>query len=158
MSTSTPTSISLTHRSCAGSRACLPWLSEEHGRPEPVPFVPHGALDLFSYKVQDVFNWASALLNDTGHSHGRVLFWGRFPFALIGAVLGWLVFLEARKLFGPWPALGALLAFAFTPEVLAHAEWAHSDLASALSLWLVGLGLARALSRPSWRNAALLGG
>jgi hypothetical protein len=126
--------------------------------PEPVPFVPRGPMDLFSYKVQDVFDYGQRFFYEASNAHDRVLFWGRFPFALVGALLGWLVFLEARRLLGPVPALAALLTFSFTPEVLAHAQWAHSDLASGLTLWLVAIALARALSSPSWRTDLMLGG
>lgn len=126
--------------------------------PEPAPLVPRGAMDLFSYKVQDVFNYGLRFFYNAGNAHDRVLFWGRFPFALIGALLGWLVFLEARRLLGTGPALAALLMFSFTPEVLAHAQWAHSDLVSGLTLWLIAIALGRALSSPSWRTDLLLGG
>jgi len=69
--------------------------------PEPAPMVPSGAMDLYSYKIQDVFNYTVPFYYDSGASHDRVLFWGRAPFALLGALLGWLVFVSARRLYGP---------------------------------------------------------
>ena len=125
--------------------------------PEPAPIVPRGAMDLYSYKIQDVFNYTVPFFYDSGASHDRVLFWGRALFAFLGALLGWLVFAAARRLFGPWPALGALAALAFAPEILAHSQWAHSDIASALTLFLVAIALARALQEGSGRNFLLLG-
>jgi tetratricopeptide (TPR) repeat protein len=124
---------------------------------EPAPIVPRGAVDLYAYKGSDVFDYSVPFFYDSGNSHDRVLFWGRAPFALLGALLGWLVFAAARRLFGPWPALLALLAYAFTPEILAHAQWAHSDLASALTLFLVAITLAGALERSTPRSYLLLG-
>lgn len=125
--------------------------------PEPVPFVPDRPIELFPYKVQDVFGFGVRFFYDAGNVHDRVLFWGRFPFAFLGALLGWLVFQQVRRHFGVAPAFGALLAFLFTPEVLAHAQWAHSDLASALTVFLVSLALVKGLLEPSWRGDFLLG-
>jgi hypothetical protein len=126
--------------------------------PEPSPVTPGASMDLFGYKLDDIFGYGVRFFYNASNSHDRVLFWGRFPFAFIGALLGWLVFAESRRLLGPGPGLVALALFAFTPEVLAHAEWAHSDLASALTIWLVAIFLARALASPSWRADLLLGG
>jgi 4-amino-4-deoxy-L-arabinose transferase-like glycosyltransferase len=125
--------------------------------PDP-PFVPTGALDLNSDKLQQTFNWARDLLYLPGNNHDRVLFWGRFPFALLGALAGWVLFVEARRRFGDAIALVTLGLFCFTPEVLAHAEWAHSDLASALTLFLLTLALAQVLERTERRCDVLLGG
>ncbi|MGH9441893.1 MAG: ArnT family glycosyltransferase, partial [Thermoanaerobaculia bacterium] len=125
---------------------------------EPPPIVPRGAMDLYAYKIQDVFNYTVPFFYDSGASHDRVLFWGRAPFALLGALLAWLVFVCVRRLFGPWPALTALAVCAFTPEILAQSQWAHSDIASALTLVLVSIALARVLQDARARNFALLGG
>lgn len=150
--------IELTHPPLLRWVAGIPALVLGGARaPEPPPMVPRGAMDLFSYKIQDVFNYTVPFFYDSGASHDRVLFWGRAPFALLGALLGWLVFVSARRLFGPWPALGALAALAFTPEILAQSQWAHSDIASALTLLLVAIALARVLEKETYGNFALLG-
>jgi hypothetical protein len=125
--------------------------------PQPVPRVPRGAVDLYDYKVMDAFQWAVSFFYDAGNDHDRVLFWGRFPFALFGALAGVLIFFEARRTLGDMAALAGLAAFLFTPEVLAHAEWAHSDLASACLLVALALTLARTLEQPSRLNDLLLG-
>lgn len=125
--------------------------------PKPVPLVPRGATDLYTYKLQDAFDWSARLLYDTGNDHDRTLFWGRFPFAFFGALAGVLVLLEARRRLGDIPALAALAVFCFTPEVLAHAQWAHSDLPSAAALMLTAMLFARALEIPTALNELLLG-
>ncbi len=125
--------------------------------PGEPPWIDRGAVD-FEKSVPDLFLYSVRFFYDGGNDHDRVLFWGRFPFALLGALLGWLIFSTARRRFGPWPALGALVLFLFTPEVLAHSQWAHADLASALTIFLVALALERALRDPSPRAVALLGG
>jgi len=126
--------------------------------PSHPPFVPVRAVELNSDKLQATFDWARDLLYLPGNSHDRILLCGRLPFALLGAAAGWLVFSIARRHWGDRLALAALGLFCFTPEVLAHAEWAHSDLASALTVLLVALALARVLEAVGWRRDVLLGG
>jgi len=121
------------------------------------PTVARGAIDLFNFKLDDTFVWSAASLYDAGNDHDRALFWGRFPFAFFGVLAALLLFREVRQRFGNVPALAALAIFCFTPEVLAHAEWAHSDLASAATLLLAALALARALDSPTSRNDLYLG-
>jgi hypothetical protein len=125
---------------------------------EPVPFIQRGPIELFPYKVQDVFSFGMRFFYKSNNEHDSVLFWGRFPFAFLGALLGWLVFSHVRSHFGHIPAIGALLAFTFTPEILAHAQWAHADLASALTVFLISLVLLKVILQPTWRNDVLLGG
>jgi len=114
-------------------------------------------MELYSYKLQELYGFTTDFFYDMGNEHDRVLFWGRFLFAFLGAFLGWLVFTQVRNHFGHFPAFLALAAFLFTPEVLAHAQWAHSDLASALTLFLVSVALARVFLQPSWRADVFLG-
>jgi len=122
------------------------------------PFVPHGQINLFLYKVQDLYDFGTDFFYNVGNDHDRVLFWGRFPFAFLGALLGYLVFAKVRRHFGIGAGYGALLTFAFIPEILAHAQWAHADLASSLTLFLVSIALGNALLQPSWHTSLLLGG
>lgn len=126
--------------------------------PESVPFIRYGAIESFPYKIQDVFSFGEKFFYDAGNEHDRVLFWGRFPFVFLGILLGWLIFTKVRQHFGTGPALGSLLTFLFTPEILAHSQWAHADLATTLTLFLLSLALGKALSQPSWRTDLLLGG
>jgi len=124
--------------------------------PEPVPFVPYGAMELAGLKLDHEFGYGQRFFYEAGNDPRRMLFWGRFPFAFIGALLGWMIFVSARRAYGAWPALGAVALYAFTPEVLAHAQWAHSDLASAATIFLVAIAFARALASLAWRDHLLL--
>jgi hypothetical protein len=121
------------------------------------PLVDRGPMDLNAYKATEVFNWAQAFLNAPENDHDRVLAWGRAPFALLAVVIALLAWREVRRHFGEVAAFGTVLAFLFMPEVLAHAQWAHSDLASALGLLAFALGLARSLERGSPRDDVVLG-
>jgi dolichyl-phosphate-mannose-protein mannosyltransferase len=138
--------IDLTHPPLLRWLAGLPAVAAGARVPQPAPILPRGAMDLYAYQVQEAFDYAQRMLYEPGQDHDRVLRWGRMPFALLGALLGLLVFREARRL-GPWRALLAAATLLFLPEVLAHSGWAHSDVASALFTFVVALALARAIER-----------
>lgn len=125
--------------------------------PGAPPVVSKEPMELFPYKIQEVFDYSIRFFYESPHDHDRVLFWGRFPFVFLGALLGLILFATARRYFGIWPAFGAFLTFLFTPEILAHSQWAHADLASTLSIFMVSLALFKALSEPSLKNDILLG-
>lgn len=125
--------------------------------PSGVPWTPTGAMKLAGDRQQSTFDWARDLFYHPGNDHDRVLFWGRLPFALIAALLGWILFVSLRRPLGDGPALLALGVFCFTPDVLAQAEFAVTDVASALTLLLVALALARLLESPRWQDDLLLG-
>ncbi|HUK12277.1 MAG TPA: glycosyltransferase family 39 protein [Thermoanaerobaculaceae bacterium] len=150
--------IDLSHppllRWLAGLPATL--LASAQPAPDP-PFVPPGAVALRAERLERQFEWARTTFYLPANDHDRVLFWGRSLFALVGALTGWQVFVEVRRRYGDVPGLVALAMFCLTPEVLAHAEWAHSDLPSAFSILAVALALARVLERAQPRRDVLLG-
>ncbi len=66
---------------------------------------------------------------------GRRLWLARLPTVLLGAVLGALVFLWGRELFGfPGGAL-ALFLYTFCPNVLAHSHLVTTDVATSLGMF-----------------------
>ena len=65
-----------------------------------------------------------------------VSFWSRLPAVLITLALGWLVFVCARRLFGPRAALLAVLLYAFEPTMLAHGRVVQTDVPAAFSYLL----------------------
>jgi hypothetical protein len=152
--------VELTHppllRWLAGVPAAIAGARVPSGaRPSPLD-VPRGAADLTRHRYGEIFGWAQRLLYDRGHDHERVLGLARAPFALLAALCAWLVFRGARRL-GPWIAAVAAGVFLLLPEVLAHAQWAHSDVAATLATLLVALALARAVERGTAGAAAALG-
>jgi hypothetical protein len=125
--------------------------------PSGPPLVPRQAVDLTRYRARETFNWAVRFFYEPPHDHRRVLFWGRFGFALLGTLAGLLLFRELRRHFGPLPAVGAILLFFATPEVMAHSGFATSDVGAAFGLVIVCVTLAHALKRPGWRSDVALG-
>ena len=94
---------------------------------------------------RDSESWRGALANganqwDFGHDFlfatpgndaDRLLFLGRLPMVAVGVLLGVLLFLWARDLFGATPALGVLALYALDPNFLAHSALVTTDVAVA---------------------------
>ena len=150
--------IDLSHppllRWVAGIPAVLFGDAQSHTEP---PFVPEGAVQLRGNKLQKTFNWSTTVLYDEANQHDSVLFWGRSLFVLFGLLAGMMIFVELRHWTTPKVAFLALLGFMFIPEVLAHAQWAHSDLAAACLVLASALALARTLEEPSLKGDLILG-
>lgn len=78
---------------------------------------------------------------------------GVLPFFWAASLGTWF---WSRRLFGVWPALGALLLFTNLPPVLAHSGFATTDMAiTATFVWFVWAGTYW-LEAPSARRASLL--
>ncbi len=60
----------------------------------------------------------------------RLLYRARFMNVLLGVLLGVLVFAWAYEWLGFWPATGALVLFAFEPNLMAHSSLVTTDLGS----------------------------
>jgi len=90
------------------------------------------------YIMGDQFFYQSGNDADTMLSRGRAMV------ALLGVILGALVFAWARRLVSPAGAWVSLLLFAFSPTLLAHGALVTSDMAAALfftaavgAMWVV---------------------
>jgi 4-amino-4-deoxy-L-arabinose transferase-like glycosyltransferase len=87
----------------------------------------------------------------------RLLFLGRaavLPFALL---LGWVVFLWSRQLFGREAALGALFLYSFEPNILAHSGLVTTDMAAACFIFATIYGFYRFVQRVSLMSLAIAG-
>jgi 4-amino-4-deoxy-L-arabinose transferase-like glycosyltransferase len=85
-------------------------------------------------------------------------FWARVPMVVVALLLGALVFVFARKDWGPRAALFAVALYSFEPTLLAHGRVVQTDVPSALALLLFSFALYEYLRAPSARLAALAGG
>ena len=103
----------------------------------------------------------------------RVLYRARFMIALLGMLLGVLVFFWARELFGFWPAVFALGLYCTEPNLLAHSGLVTNDVGVTCCIFgavyfawrlarqfnignLIGLSVFFALALVSKYSAALL--
>jgi 4-amino-4-deoxy-L-arabinose transferase-like glycosyltransferase len=79
---------------------------------------------------------------------------GIIPFFLLGAVLLWL---WTRQQFGRLTALLAVLLYTLSPNILAHAGLATTDMAVAAMLMAAVLAFVAWLEAPTLRRGALMG-
>ncbi|MES1245031.1 MAG: glycosyltransferase family 39 protein [Acidobacteriota bacterium] len=63
--------------------------------------------------------------------YDRIFLFGRLPVVVLGILLGWLVFLWSRELYGEEAGLVSLFLTVFFPSLIAHAHLATVDVGSA---------------------------
>jgi len=71
-------------------------------------------------------------LYTNGPNADRLLFWGRIPLTILATLGGLVVFLWARDMFGLPSGFFALILFAFSPNLLAHAMLITTDVPVAV--------------------------
>lgn len=74
---------------------------------------------------------ASLAKNEFVNDADRLLFWGRLPVTLLGVLLGLLIFVWARDLFGVAGGFFALALFCFDPNFIAHSGLVTTDVGAA---------------------------
>jgi len=101
-------------------------------------------LESEDWQSSDEWAMGDQWFHHLGNDVGALLFNGRAAMGLLAVALGALVWVWARRLFGPRGGMLALLLFVLNPTVLANGPLMTSDLAAALfflasvgSLWRV---------------------
>src|ERR1700686_4363042 len=85
------------------------------------------------------------------------LAWARAPMLVVALILGWVLFVYARKLGGDWAGLLCLSVYVSTPAFIAFAPLVHTDLAVTLFSLLTLWRFAEIWQNPSRKNAVLFG-
>jgi hypothetical protein len=88
----------------------------------------------------------------------RILFWGRMPAVLMSVALAALVWIWARRLWGEWGGLLALVLYAFDPTIAAHSQFVTTDVGCALFSVGFVLLLRAYLARPTGGRRLIAGG
>ena len=86
-----------------------------------------------------------------------ICFWTRASMILLAALLGWLIFVYARRLAGARAAVLAVALYSLEPTVLAHGRVVHTDLPAAFAYLLFFFALHGYVKEPTLRRAAFLG-
>ncbi len=82
----------------------------------------------------------------------RVVFWARAPTMILSLLLAATAYRWARELYGPRAGWLALFLAVLSPNLLAHARLATTDLGLAFFFFLATYRLWRYLERPTWAN------
>jgi dolichyl-phosphate-mannose--protein O-mannosyl transferase len=83
------------------------------------------------------------------------LAWARGPMLVVALILGWVLFVYARKLGGDWAGLLCLSVYVSTPAFIAFAPLVHTDLAVTLFSLMTLWRFAEIWQNPTRRNAVL---
>jgi len=97
---------------------------------------------------------ANRFLFSDGNAEVR-FFLGRLPIVSLGIVLGVLIFIVARDLYGSAAALAALAIYALDPNIIAHSSIIHTDIPFALFLFGSSYFFWRSLSETNFFNVVL---
>ena len=84
-------------------------------------------------------------------------FWPRVPMIGVTVLLGCVIFVFARRLFGARAALLATALYTIEPTVLAHGRVVQTDLPSALAYLLLVFALYAYLQIPNFRRSLYVG-
>ncbi len=96
------------------------------------PSLPALAGDPSDWTAIEEWQYARRFLYENTIDADRLLFVARLPFVALGMLLGLLVFLWSRELYGPIAGLVSLTLYSFSPSLLAHTRFATQDLGVAL--------------------------
>ena len=103
-----------------------------------------------AYLGQWVFGeWVLTKWNDPV----TTLAWARAPMLAVALILGWVLFVYARRLGGDWAGLLCLSVYVGTPAFIAFAPLVHTDLAVTLFSLLTLWRFAELWQKPSRKNA-----
>ncbi len=103
-----------------------------------------------AYRLGEPFLYRNRVAGDT------ILFAARLPTLALSLLLGGLIFVWGRRLFGPRGALLALALYVLDPNVVAHSGLATTDIGAALFFLLTVLAFGAWIRRPTgWSILAL---
>ncbi len=131
------------HPPLAKMLAALPLLFTEVRVPSMnVPFTDYRAGIRFLYEENDA---------------DRLLFFGRVAMLSLAVVLGWVIFVWTRRLFGRPAAVFAMFLYSFEPNILAHAPLVNTDFGATVFICLAIFSFCRLMHRVSILHLSLAG-
>lgn len=110
-----------------------------------------------TWEGTDFHDVGAHFLWESGNDVDQVVFWARVPTMILSLLLAATVYRWARELYGPWAGWLALFLAILSPNMLAHARLATTDLGLALFFFLATYRLWRYLEAQTWANLAWAG-
>jgi len=105
-----------------------------------------------TWEGTDFHDVGSHFLWESGNDVDRVTFWARVPTMILSLLLAATVYRWARELYGPRAGWLALFLTVLSPNLLAHARLATTDLGLAFFFFLATYRLWRYLEAQTWGN------
>jgi 4-amino-4-deoxy-L-arabinose transferase and related glycosyltransferases of PMT family len=113
--------------------------------------------DYWQKYVNGQWDVGRAFLYESGNDADKIIQWARIFPMLLTLATALLVYLLAKKLFGPYWALLPFFLFAFSPVVLAHGHYVTTDLAAAFGTLLIFTFVIPKLINPTPKNFIIAG-
>lgn len=96
-------------------------------------------------------------LYESGNDADKIIQFARIFPILLTLLTAFLLYLLAKKLFGPYWALLPFIIFSFSPIVLAHGHYVTTDLAATFGAILIFLFVIPKITQPTPRNLIIAG-
>jgi hypothetical protein len=113
---------------------------------------------LASFKDEAYFDGRDFIFGNGGEAEAdRIIFRARMAAATLSLLLGLLVFLEAREMFGDGAALFALALVVFEPNMIAHGAYVTTDMGISCFIFASIYALYRYVKAPSVGRLIVLG-
>ena len=109
------------------------------------------------WEQSDEWNIGRLFVHENRLPNDTLLLLGRLPVLLLSLLLGWLLFVWGRTLFGARGALLGLALYALDPNVVAHSSLVTTDLGVTLFMYLTVYALWTWSERPSPARLAACG-
>jgi Flp pilus assembly protein TadD len=84
-----------------------------------------------------------------------LFFWAKLQFVLLALLLGFFIYRWSNELFGIEAALASLFLYCLDPNILAHSQIVHTDIAFSALFFIGTYFFWRALDKLTWSNLAL---
>jgi 4-amino-4-deoxy-L-arabinose transferase-like glycosyltransferase len=110
-----------------------------------------------SWRKADDWTFAREFLFHSGNDADRIVFWARFQALLLWGLLGLVVFIWSRALFGLRAAYFSLLLYVFSSNILAHGRLATTEMPFTCFAFISAFFFWKLLERPSLRHVLLSG-
>lgn len=92
-----------------------------------------------------------------GNNPDTVIILARIPVMMLSLLLGLLVYLWAKELYGKKAGIFALVLYVFDANIIAHSRFVTTDLGISFALFLHMFTLYRFIKKPNWKTLLLAG-
>jgi len=99
------------------------------------------------YTLTDAAEMLFVLNNATS-----VFFYAKLQMIVLGIILGFFVYLWSKELFGFHAAVASLFLYCFDPNILAHSQFVHTDVAFTAMFFVGSYFFWRGLDKLTWSN------
>lgn len=106
---------------------------------------------------QDKYSFGKLFLYGSGNDADEMAFRGRIPIVLLSVLLGYYVFLWAKKLYGVRAGFLALFLYVFSPNILAYSRLVTPDFGIACFMFIACYQFWAWLEKPTAKNLVLSG-